>query len=151
MEPFKKIETLRLIIRQLDYDDKQAFISLMTNGIITQNLALDNSMKTQAGALLVLNKTIESYATKDSLLAFAIEHKSINTFIGICGISTVDTYSVEIFYAFLPGFWGKGFATETLIKLRDYLASETSVKKIHAYITPSNVAFIEVAGKAKFN
>lgn len=150
MESFKKIETDRLIIRQLHYKDKKAFISLMTNGIITQNLAFDNSMKTEAGALIVLNNTIKSYETKNPLLAFAIEYKPNNNFIGICGISLVDKYSVEIFYAFLPDFWGKGFATETLIKLRDYLASDSGVKKIHAYIRPSNIASIKVAEKAKF-
>jgi len=150
MEPFKKIETARLSIRQLHCNDKQPFISLMTNEAITQNLAFDNSMKTEAGALKVFNKTIDSYETKNPLLAFAVEHKSGNKFIGICGMSLVDKYSVEIFYAFLPDFWGKGFATETLIRLKDYLATDKKLKKMHAYIRPSNIASMKVAEKAEF-
>lgn len=122
----------------------------MTNSAVTQNLAFDNSMKSEAGALMVLNKTIESYVTKNPLLAFAIEYKSQSKFIGVCGMSLVDKYSVEIFYAFLPDFWGKGLATETLIALRDYLMTFKDIKKLHGYIRPSNIASIKVVEKAKF-
>jgi len=150
MEVFKKIETDRLIIRPLSYKDKPGFISLMTNSAITQNLAFDDAMKTAAGALIIFNKTIESYETENHSLAYAIESKPNNKFIGICGISPVYENSVEIFYAFLPDYWGKGFATETLIKLRDHLVNDTGVKKIHAYIRPTNIASVKVAEKAKF-
>jgi ribosomal-protein-alanine N-acetyltransferase len=148
MKLLQKLETPRLVIRRLHKNDKKAFTSLMTNPVITDNLALDSSMKTYEGALTVLDNTIKSYDKKNPLLAFAIELKLDISFIGICGISMFDEHSVEVFYALLPGFWGKGLATETLNLLKRHLLDDKKI--IHAYIRPSNIASIRVAEKAGF-
>jgi ribosomal-protein-alanine N-acetyltransferase len=62
----------------------------------------------------------------------------------------LDHDVTEVFYAFFPNFWGKGFATEILLKLKDYLLQRHDLKEIHAFIKQQNIASIKVAEKAGF-
>jgi RimJ/RimL family protein N-acetyltransferase len=150
MNRLKELETERLVIRPFNKTDEEGFILFMTNPSITNNLAFDDSLKSKEGALAILNQTIESYNTEHPLLAFAIADKITGSFMGACGITFLKQDVAEVFYAFFPDCWGKGFATEVLSKLIDYLAQIHTVKEIHAFITPQNVASIKVVEKFGF-
>jgi [ribosomal protein S5]-alanine N-acetyltransferase len=150
MEVFTALETERLFIRQLHKTDEEAFILLMTNQLVTNNLAFDETVKTKEGAADLLKQTIESYRSDDPLLAFAVTNKINNSFVGVCGINFLNQESAEVFYAFLPAYWGKGYATEVLAEMKDFLFQKHAVKEIHAFIAQHNRASIKVAEKIGF-
>jgi ribosomal-protein-alanine N-acetyltransferase len=142
------LETARLLIRQFNKTDEENFIRFMTDRSITDNLAFDDTLKSKEGALTILNHTINSYSSDHPSLAFAITDKVNGSFMGACGINFLEPDKAEVFYAFFPDFWGKGFATEVLSKLKEYLVQMHAVKEIHAFIRPQNVASIKVAEKS---
>jgi ribosomal-protein-alanine N-acetyltransferase len=143
-------ETARLLVRQFNKTDKESFIQFMTDPSITGNLAFDDTSKSREGALALLNHTINSYNTDHPLLAFAITDKVNGSLIGACGVNFLEQDKAEVFYAFFPRFWGKGFATEVLSGLKEYLVQIPAVKEIHAFIKPQNRASIKVAEKCGF-
>jgi ribosomal-protein-alanine N-acetyltransferase len=148
MNMLTALETDRLLIRQFDKTDEEEFINFMMDRSITDNLAFNDTLKSREGALAILNHTIDSYNSDHPSLAFAITDKVNGTFMGACGINFLEQDKAEVFYAFFPDFWGKGFATEVLSKLKEYLVQMHAVKEIHAFIRPQNVASIKVAEKS---
>ena len=150
MNILRELETERLFIRQFNKTDEEGFIHFMTNPLITNNLAFDDTLKSKEGALAILNQTIEAYNSDHPLLAFAITDKVTGSFMGACGINFLEQDLAEVFYGFFPHCWGKGFATEVLSKMKDYLVQMHAIKEIHAFITEQNIASVKVAEKFGF-
>src|SRR4051812_6075585 len=133
MDILKELKTDRLIIRQFNETDEEDFIAFMTNPLITNNLAFNDIVKTKEGALALLNQTIKSYKSNFPLLAFAITNKVTILFVGACGTGFLKPEVAEVFYAFFPCYWGKGFATEVLSIITSHLIQVHAVKEIHAF------------------
>lgn len=57
---------------------------------------------------------------------------------------------VEIGYGFLPAFYGKGYATESVIAMVDWASRQPGVKAIEAETDPHNIASRRVLQKAGF-
>ena len=47
---------------------------------------------------------------------------------GCCGANPLDEQAVEIFYAVVPAFWGRGIATEMAQALTSYLFEQVMDK-----------------------
>ena len=150
MNPFEFIDTPRTTIRRFVSNDPEKFVELLCNKAITANLALTEEMKTRDGAVNLLTSTINSYDSESPLLAYAIEHKTDKEFLGITGLNPLEESVVEIFYALLPQYWHKGFASEVLNKLTEFIFDDTEFKTVVAFITRSNQASIRVAEKNGF-
>jgi len=82
---------------------------------------------------------------------YAIVTKNDLEVIGYCGLFyflDLDGQSeVEIGYRLQRSAWGKGFATEATIAVRDYAFNTLGIKRLIAMIDPSNTASIRVAKK----
>ena len=150
MEAFHSFTTTRTCIRRFSDSDEQGLIELLTDPAVTDNLAFGDEMKTVAGARSLLELTISSYNKENPLLAFAIENKADKQFLGVSGLNLLNENEVEIFYALLPKYWGKGLATEVLSGYVDYLFENTSFQAIVAFITRDNNASKKVAEKNGF-
>ncbi len=150
MSQFEFIDTPRTIIRKFISKDQEKFIELLCNREVTDNLALTEDMKTTTGAANLLAMTINSYDSDSPLLAYAIEQKSDKVFLGITGLNPIQESVVEIFYALLPQYWHKGFATEVLNSLTKFVFENTKFKTVTAFITQTNQASIRVAEKNGF-
>lgn len=147
MKQFGLIDTPRTTIRRLVSHDLERFVELLCNQKVTDNLALTEEMKTRDGAANLLSVTINSYDSDSPLLAYAIEHKTDKEFLGITGLNPLEESAVEIFYALLPQYWHKGFASEVLDSLTKFIFEGTEFKTVSAFITRSNQASIRVAEK----
>lgn len=58
--------------------------------------------------------------------------------------------SLELGYAFLPEFWGLGFATEMAASLADYLFKKSSEPRLIAFTDPANLPSEKVLLKTGF-
>ncbi|MCG8384753.1 MAG: GNAT family N-acetyltransferase, partial [Cytophagales bacterium] len=112
METFQSIETRRTIIRRLIHADQEKLMELLCDPSVTNNMSFTEEMKTPTGAKDLLAMTIKSYDTKVPLLAYAIEDASTGEFIGVTGLNPLEEHNIEVFYALLPAYWHKGFASE---------------------------------------
>ncbi len=148
---FELFVTPRTRVRRFQPDDEDKLAKILCDDSITNNMAFPDDVKTREGAQTLLNSTIEAYDTVNPLNAFAIESMSDRVFVGITGFNELGGGEAEVFYALLPEFWGKGYATELLDALSNYILSETNCHTLVAPIVQSNIASIKVAEKNGFN
>lgn len=150
MKPFEFLKTSRTIIRRLNHTDKDKLTELLCNKAVTNNMAFPDEMLTQKGVANLLEMTINSYDTEQPFYSFAITESKKKNLIGVCGFNPLDKNEIEVFYALLPKYWGKGLATEILTSLTEYAFTRTNYTTITAPITQNNKASIKVAEKNGF-
>ncbi|MFM2586791.1 GNAT family N-acetyltransferase [Vibrio sp. TBV020] len=86
-------------------------------------------------------------------LCLVIREKSSQKAIGVTGlcISEDNEQHVEVGYLLLPEFHGKGYGTESLIGLIDYMTGNFPIDTVNAIVTDGNIASCKVLEKAGFN
>lgn len=68
--------------------------------------------------------------------------------IGICGLLKRESMQdIEIGFAFLERFWGKGYAYESASAVMDYARTSLELKRIAATTAPGNRGSIRVLEK----
>ncbi|WP_167609061.1 GNAT family N-acetyltransferase [Maribellus sediminis] len=79
-----------------------------------------------------------------------IVKKDSEEFIGVAGLSlSLNRFKLgEIFYSLLPGFWGKGFATEVAKTLVKSGFEDFNLHKVEAGVATENTRSIKVLEKA---
>ena len=148
MKLINKLETTNLIIRPYTASDLPAFVEFMLCPQVTNYLNFTPEQTTSEGAKLLLETTLDSYKTAEPLLALVIAEKQDNMFIGSCGFSPLDdAKNCECFYALLPEYRNRGFATEAMTKLLDYGFKELEINRVIAHINKDNISSIRVAEK----
>ncbi|NAS14094.1 GNAT family N-acetyltransferase [Poritiphilus flavus] len=150
MKPFKSIQSPRTLIRRFRVDDKPDLISLLCDKEVTKHMAFPDEMLTPEGVSELLDITITSYTSPEPLLSFAIEDIKSKAFLGVSGFTVLTDNEIEIFYAFLPKYWGRGLATEILEYLSNYVFEQDPRHTVVAPITWNNPASIKVAEKNGF-
>jgi RimJ/RimL family protein N-acetyltransferase len=95
----------------------------------------------------ILNGPAASYA-KNGFGLWLVALKETGESIGMCGLIKRDTLEdVDIGYAFLPRFWGKGYAVESARAVKDYAKEVIRLKRLVAIVDPANESSIRVLEK----
>lgn len=141
------LETERLILRQFSADDAEFILQLLNEPSWIQNIG-DRGVRTLDDArAYILNVPLASYA-KNGFGLYLVALKETNESIGMCGLIKRDTLDdVDIGYAFLPKFWGKGYAVEAALAVKDYGRDVIGLKRIVAITDPANEGSIRVLEK----
>jgi RimJ/RimL family protein N-acetyltransferase len=72
---------------------------------------------------------------------FAVVEAASGRFIGRSGIPHTLTWpEPELAYGLDEPYWGKGYATESTIVIRDWAFATLGVKRLASYIRPDNTA-----------
>ncbi len=94
----------------------------------------------------------ENYYQKRAFGPWAVVEKSSAQLIGYCGLfyfpAIAGRPEIELGYRLVRPFWGRGFATEAVLAVRDYSFNVLGLPRLIALIDPQNVASIRVAQKA---
>lgn len=85
-------------------------------------------------------------------LCLVIREKKSGTPIGVTGLclSEDQTTHAEVGYLLLPEFHGKGYGTESLIGLIDFMSENFPLERVNAIVTDGNIASCKVLEKAGF-
>ncbi len=71
-----------------------------------------------------IDMILASYATGEPIFAFAVTERGAGEIIGSCGFAPMDDGdAVQLYCAFFPGHWGKGYATEAGRRMIEYILS----------------------------
>lgn len=90
---------------------------------------------------------VASY-TKNGFGLYLVKLKEGGEPTGICGLLKRDTLdNVDIGYAFLPEFRGKGYAFESAAAVLKYAKATLGLERIVAITSPDNIASIKVLEK----
>ncbi len=148
--PHIYLETERLILRNTAIEDIPALVRMWTDPDVTRFMGgpRDPAKLEQAFA--------EDARNPDPLLydQWPVIEKSGGRLIGYCGLLDKEVDGrpeVELVYTFLPEAWGRGYATEISLALRDHALNRMGLRRLIALIEPGNEASRRVAEKAGFH
>lgn len=141
------LETERLILRQFTTDDIEFILEQVNEPSWIQNIG-DRGVRTLDDArAYILNGPAASYV-KNGFGLWLVALKETGESIGMCGLIKRDTLEdVDIGYAFLPKFWGKGYAVESARAVKDYAKEVIGLKRLVAIVDAANESSIRVLEK----
>ncbi|HEU4373401.1 MAG TPA: GNAT family N-acetyltransferase [Telluria sp.] len=133
------LDTERLRLRTLMPDDAPFYLAVVnTQGFI--EFIGDRGIRTvDAAREAIASGAMAMQATLGHSL-YLVERKEDGAAIGMCGLIKRDTLTdVDIGYAYLPQFGGKGYATEAAAGVLAY-APSLGIRRLLAITSPGNVA-----------
>lgn len=140
-------ETPRLIIRKFLETDLDNLASLFGNPEVMKFMGDDVFSREQSEEELV--KYLRQYEERGWGLWAAVT-RGTDDFVGRCGLMKWELptlQGIEVSYALLPEFWGKGLATEAASAVRDYAFDSLGIDKLISLVDPGNAGSTNVARK----
>ncbi|MEK7830054.1 MAG: GNAT family N-acetyltransferase [Acidobacteriota bacterium] len=143
------LETERLRLRRLSVEDAGFILRLLNDPAFILNIG-DKGVRTLNDACsYIVNGPIASYQ-KFGFGLWLVETKDSAEPVGICGLLKRDTLEdIDIGYALLPEFSGKGYAVESASGVMDY-AKTLGFSRVVAIVNPDNEPSIRVLEKIGF-
>jgi [ribosomal protein S5]-alanine N-acetyltransferase len=141
-------ETERLVVRTYNEKDKKNFYLLNGNRKVMRWI---RPVKTRKESDDFLLETLARTETDPAMGRWAVEEKSIGKFVGSFAIIPVENSEhIQLGYALLPRYWGKGYATELTKTGLHYVFSKTKLKVIYALTELPNLSSQKVLIKTGF-
>jgi RimJ/RimL family protein N-acetyltransferase len=143
-------ETERLVLRHLVPGDAEFLCRLLNDPSWLQNIG-DRGVRTPREAeQYIQDKFIASYES----LGFGMyltERKSDKAPIGLCGLVKRGFLpGPDIGFAYLPEFWGSGYAFEASAAVMRYSNSHLGLAKLLAIVKPDNVRSVKLLERLGF-
>ena len=135
-------ETDRFIIRRLENQDIEAFHDMQGNPNVMRFVKPTMNREESEQELARFIGYYVDYNIRFDI--WAIDQKSSNEFVGICGVYENDQSESEIAYRLRESYWGKGIASEVTQGLIKYCFSHTNVKQLCAYVRLGNKGSIRI-------
>ena len=144
------IETERLVLRRLANQDAPFMLDLLNQPSFIQNIG-DRGVRTvEQAATYIETGAVASYSRHGFGLYLVVEREGGEP-AGICGLVKRDGLEdVDLGFAFLPGYWKKGYAVESATAVRDYAAANVGLERLVAITSPANWPSIRVLEKLGF-
>ncbi|HEX6746560.1 MAG TPA: GNAT family N-acetyltransferase [Longimicrobium sp.] len=144
------VETERLRLRHFIADDAEFVLRLLNEPSFLQNIG-DRGVRSVDDAVRYLeNGPIASYARHGHGLN-AVMLKETGERIGMCGLLKREQYDdVDVGYAFLPEFWGKGYAVEAASAVLEHGRRTLGLTRAIALVSPGNAGSVRVLEKLGF-
>lgn len=139
MNPLLKIlETNRLVIRRVSLEDAEFILQLLNEPSWLRFIG-DKGVRTIEDArAYISNGPLEMYARLGFGL-YLVESKIDDFPMGLCGLIKRDSLAdVDIGFAFLPKYWGKGYAYEAAAAVLTYGRSVLGLNRVVAITSVDN-------------
>lgn len=148
--PFPVLETERLILRNLNADDKHEMYDIRSNAVTMQYIPRPLA-KTVSDAAAVI-EMITGFTSKNERINWAITEKERDKLIGVIGYVNIKPESLraEVGYVLNDKYTRKGITYEALKAVLDYGFTKINLHSIEAIIRPENTASIKLIEKAGF-
>ena len=144
------INTERLLIRPLATNDADFIVELLNDPSFIQNIGDRNVRSGEDAEKYILNGPVTSYGKNGFGLCLVVL-KETGESIGMCGLIKRDQLDdVDLGYAYLPRFWGKGYAVEAAKATLEYGWQTVGLKRIVAITDPANTPSNRVLEKLGF-
>jgi [ribosomal protein S5]-alanine N-acetyltransferase len=141
------IETERLILRKFTIEDAPFILELLNTPSWLRFIGDRNVRNVEDAKQFLINRYIKGYETQ-GFGFYAVIEKVTQESIGMCGLMKRDTLDdVDIGFAFMPNFVGKGYGFEAASATLKYANDELHLSKVIAIVNPENVASITLIKK----
>ena len=129
---FPELETSRLLLAELQFDDKEQIFSLFSTPAVVEYYDLEAFSEPEQAASLI--RLFKSRYAEQAGIRWAIRLKTTGKLVGTCGFNSWNSkmQNAVVGYDLQPEFWGNGYASEAvraIIKLA--FAGDLSCGKLH--------------------
>ena len=146
MSGTKLIETDRLILRKVTMNDAHDLFINWASDIKTNEYLTFKCHDNEEITKKVISYWLKKY--EENGFEWCIEVKDTKEVIGVISTNTSYKYNtLEIGYSISSKHWNKGYVTEAVKAIIDYLFSECNYNIIEAIIPSDNIGSIKVAEK----
>jgi RimJ/RimL family protein N-acetyltransferase len=141
------LHTKRLLLREFNIDDADFIIELLNTPGWLQFIG-DRKVKTTSDAINYINNTFTKAYQTNGFGFWMVELAATKQPIGMCGITKRDGLDgVDIGFAFLPEFNGKGYAFEIAAATLNFVLATFNLPYILAITNPDNFRSIKLLEK----
>ncbi|WP_034243433.1 GNAT family N-acetyltransferase [Aquimarina atlantica] len=134
----KSFETERLILKQTSEEDAEFIFQLLNTPKWLKYIG-DRNVKTIEYSKEYIRNKITPQFKRLGYGCYTVIRKSDNAKIGTCGLYDRDGLEgIDIGYAFLPDYEGKGYAFESASKLKNVAFKVFGLKTIYAITAQNN-------------
>lgn len=141
------LETERLVLRRLTVEDSEFIVEILNDPLWLRFIG-DKSVRTLDDAREYILKNLVAMYERLGFGLYLVELKGKSVSIGICGLIKRDSLEdVDIGFAFLPKFRGKGYAYESACAVIMYGRRTFGLTRIVAITTPDNNASVKLLKK----
>lgn len=138
------LKTERLLLRPFMTDDAPFALALLNEPSFLHFIGDKNVRSLEEARQYILAGPIASYTQNDFGL-LVIELEDSHTPIGMCGLlKRVELSDPDIGFAFLPDYWGQGFAFEAATAVMKDARERLKLSQILAIVNPDNHASIKL-------
>ena len=138
------LETERLRLRPFTTDDAPFVLTLLNEPSFLRFIGDKNVRTIEDARRYLLTGPIASYQQNDFGLLL-VELKDAHTPIGMCGlIKREELPEPDIGFAFIPDYWGQGFAFEAATAVMNDARERLNRTQILAIVNPDNDASIKL-------
>jgi RimJ/RimL family protein N-acetyltransferase len=144
------LETERLVLRRLTLDDAEFMLGLLNDEAWLRNIG-DRGVRTvEAARDYLANGPIAMYE-REGFGLYLTELKAGKVAIGICGlIKRAELDDVDLGFAFMPLFRGRGYGLESASAVLAYAQSVLGLARIVAITSPDNDDSIKLLQRIGF-
>ncbi|MBO9204587.1 MULTISPECIES: GNAT family N-acetyltransferase [Niastella] len=146
-------ETERLIIRRYTFEDEENFFRLNGDPELMRYI---REARDRKECSLFLRRNIIYYEQHPLMGRWAMDEKATGAFIGSFAIIPVESVDakrhkeIQLGYALLKDYWGKGYATESTIAGKQYAFEVMKLSRIVAITETANIASQKVLLRCGF-
>ncbi|WP_295801465.1 GNAT family N-acetyltransferase [uncultured Microbulbifer sp.] len=141
-------KTARLAISELTREDGELMLAILNDPDFIHNVA-DRGVRTVQEAQDYIEKGPVASYRRHNFGMYKVALKD-GTAVGLCGLVKRDFLDdVDIGYAFLPQYRGRGYALEAAQAVMDFARNGLGLKRIVAIVSPANprsIALLEKLG-----
>lgn len=138
------LETERLVLRELVPDDAPFMLELLNEPSYIRNIA-DRGVRDLDGARRYLEERWRASYARHGFGLWVVVERASGAATGLCGLVRRDGLDdVDIGYAFLPTFWGRGYAIESALGVKAHARDVVGLTRLVAIVVPDNLPSIRV-------
>lgn len=147
---FYEIETERLRLKNISFEDREFILNEFSNDSINRFLFDAEPLNNLEEA----DEIISFYLQPEPRMQhrWILTLKNNNEKIGTCGFHCLDEISrcVDIGYDLQEEYWGQGLMSEAIGAILDFAKNEMKIQQIYAHIYVDNVKSIRLVEKFGF-
>jgi RimJ/RimL family protein N-acetyltransferase len=141
------LETPRLVLRELEAEDAPFMLALLNEPSYILNIA-DRGVRDLEGARRYLEQRWRASYAQHGFGLWLVVERETGASTGLCGLVRRDGLDdADIGYAFLPAFWGRGYAIEAAQGVLTHARDALGFTRLVAIAVPENRPSIRVLEK----
>lgn len=145
-----RLHTDRLVIREQTVADAAFVLALVNDPDWLRHIG-DRGVRTLEGARAYIETGAVAMVRRHGHGLFLVETRDGNVPVGLCGLLRRDGFAdVDLGFAFLPAFRGKGYAREAAEATLAFAWHTLGVKRVAAIVSPTNEASIGLLTRLGF-